>query len=80
MGRISTFEKFIKEGIEIEDDDVISFLYSLGNPDLNGMINDFLTTGNKGLKEEYMEDIILEIGEDVEDDEYDWVCKELKKI
>ena len=61
-----------------EETDVITFLYSLKNQDVIGYVNDFLSADSRD-KSEYIEDILLEIGNLVGDDEYNWVSKELKK-
>lgn len=62
-----------------ENNDVISFLYSFKNADLNGYINDFLTT-NRNHKSEYIEDILSEISKKVDKEKYAWIKSELKKI
>lgn len=62
-----------------ENNDVIAFLYSFKNPDLNGYINDFLTTSSN-MKSEYIEDILDEVSKKVDDEKYAWIQSELKKI
>ena len=61
-----------------ENKNVIEYLYSLKNPNLNGYVNDFLSCGNNE-KEDYLEDILLEIGDVVNDEKYIWISIELKK-
>jgi len=82
---ITKFDMYIKENYDDNDDvsqesDVITFLGSFGSADLNGMINDFITTNDKVYKAEFMEDIILEVGDELSDGQYDWVVNELKKM
>lgn len=62
-----------------ENNDVISFLYSFKNPDLNGYISDFLTSNNN-TKSEYIEDILMEVSKKVDKEKYAWIQSELKKI
>lgn len=62
-----------------ENNDVISFLYSFKNPDLNGYISDFLTTSSN-MKSEYIEDILVEVSKKVDEEKYAWIQSELKKI
>ena len=57
---------------------VIDYLYSLKNPDINGYVNDFLSCSNNE-KEGYIEDILLEVGDIVNDEKYIWISTELKK-
>ena len=72
---ILKFNSFIMN----ENGDVISFLYSLKDPELNGCISDFLTTSSNR-KFEYIEDILMEISNKVDIDKYNWISEELKKI
>lgn len=71
------FNSFIMN--ENVDEDVISFLYSLKDPELNGYIRDFLTT-DSNRKFEYIDDILIEVEGRVDVDKYIWIQKELKKI
>lgn len=73
-----TMIKELRGAIE-EDEDVIAFLYSLKNNDVNAYVNDFLTCGIND-KEYFLEDILLEIGGLVDDDKYHWISNELKKF
>lgn len=57
---------------------VIDYLYSLNNPNLNGYVNDFLSCNN-GEKEEYIQDILLEVGDTVSEENFQWISNELKK-
>ena len=75
---LTRFSDFDMKNEKLMEEDVISYLYSLGNPEINGYINDFITDRNR--KEEYIEDILLELGGIIEDEKYDWVSKELKKF
>lgn len=78
---IIKFENFmIKELREVEDDDVISYLYSLNDVELTGFVNDFITA-NKSDKKECMDDIISEIEKkNINPDKYNWILSELKKM
>lgn len=75
---ITKFSEFIMNEKLVEDIDVIDYLYSLKNPDINGFVNDFIS--DRSRREEYIEDILLEIGDTIEDEKYDWISKELKKF
>jgi hypothetical protein len=75
---ITKFGNFINEDFNKEED-VFRFLASLKNPDLNEMINNFISS-DAGHIEECIEDILLEIGNLVDDKKYNWVSKKLEEL
>lgn len=58
---------------------VVEYLYSLGDSDINGDINDLITTHDQQSKKEIIESILLDIGNLVSDEDYHKVEDELKK-
>jgi hypothetical protein len=82
MGHVLKFNEFLMTNravLKKDDEDVISYLYSLDNVELNGYVNDFLTQ-SRTRRKEYIEDILLEIGDIVEPAKFQWVSKELKNF
>lgn len=84
IGNVLKFNEFLmntntRSSLKKEEEDVISYLYSLDSTELNGYVNDFLTQ-SRTRKKEYIEDILLEIGNLVEPDKFQWVSKELKNF
>ena len=84
----TNFDSFIKENKEEEEDteddinyekDILNFLYSFDNADLDCMVNDFVGASTIDNKTDLMEDILLEIGDELSDEEYNWVSSELQK-
>jgi hypothetical protein len=78
MGHVLKFNEFLMTN-KNDEEDVIAYLYSLSNNELNGYVNDFLTQ-SRSRKKEYIEDILLEIGDLVDSEKFNWVSKELKNF
>jgi len=64
---------------ESRQDEVIDYLLSLDDEHIKVFINNLLSH-DKEDKSEYVEDILLEIQDKIDDDKYDWVAKELKNF
>jgi len=64
---------------ESRQDDVIDYLLSLDDEHIKVFINNLLSH-DKEDKSEYVEDILLEIQDKIDDDKYDWVAKRIKKF
>ena len=78
----NTIFKFNDYSMDDEDnypEDLLTYLNKLHNPDVNGWVNDLLTTHHKNEKEECIEDILLELGDIISEEKYKWVSSELKK-
>jgi hypothetical protein len=75
MKDVYKFNDFIKES----QDSVIGFLSSLKIDSLPAMVNDFVRS-KKEDRQEYIEDILLEIGDTIEGDKYNWVKKSLEEM
>lgn len=83
---VTNFDSFIKENKEEEDleddinyeEDIHNFLYSFDNIDLDCMVNDFVGAATIDSKSDLMEDILLEIGDELSDEEYNWVSNGLQ--
>lgn len=65
---------------KLKDKHVVDFLGNLNNPVVNGFLNTLSTTGNKEEKKECIEDILIEVGDQLTEEEYDRVQKELKSF
>jgi len=73
------YSDYLKEKLENNKFDVIEFLSSIGDSEVNGDLNDLITTHDVDLKIELIEDILIHVGDMLEDDEYHMVEDELKK-
>ena len=69
-----TMNEKLKDG-----DDIFKVLYALEDPEVNGYVNEFLTTHDREDKKMYRQDILLEIGNKVTEEDYNWISNELKK-
>lgn len=80
---VMSFKKFNEtytdsQGTNRNDSNVVDYLYSLDNNDVNVLTNDLISSHNPS---DIIEDILLEIGDMdlVSDEKYHWVEDELKK-
>ena len=75
------FKDFINMNEKLkEEQHVLDFLGGLNNPEVNGFLNTLSTTGNRKEKQECIEDILIEVGDQLTEEEYDRVQKELKSF
>jgi hypothetical protein len=79
LKNIMKYSDYLKEKLENNKFDVIEFLSSIGDSEVNGDLNDLITTHDVDLKIELIEDILIHVGDMLEDDEYHMVEDELKK-
>ena len=73
---IIKFDQFLIESSSI---DVINFLKSLNDDYVNDMIDKLINSDNSEEKEESIQNIILEMGDKLDDEKYNWVVNELEK-
>jgi hypothetical protein len=73
---IMKFEDF---DFEKENDDVLSFLYSFKNGDINELLSDIITTHSEEEKIKCIESLLEIVDEDLDEDEVKWVEEELLK-
>lgn len=59
--------------------DTIGYLYSLNSSDVNGLVNDLITSGSHKEKKEIIQDILLQIGDAVNDEDYHKIEDDLKE-
>ena len=58
---------------------MINFLKSLNDDYVNDMIDKLINSDNSEEKEESIQNIILEMGDKLDDEKYNWVVNELEK-
>jgi len=68
------------EDFNLHQDDVVGFLYSLKNEELNGLINELNTTNIKLEVEEIIEEILNLINNKVSGEKLEWVKNELHSL
>lgn len=78
LKNIMKYSDYIKEKLD-NDFDIVEFLASFGDFEVNGDLNDLITTHDNESKIELIEDILIHVGDMLEDDEYHMVEDELKK-
>jgi hypothetical protein len=78
LKNIMKYSDYLKEKLEDNSFDVVEFLASIGDGEVNGDLNDLITTHDEDLKIELIEDILIHVGDMLEDDEYHMVEDELK--
>jgi hypothetical protein len=61
-----------------ENKDVYEYLYSFKDPEINGCISHFLSCMSIE-KKDALNDLLLEIGDKLDDEKFKWVDSELKK-
>lgn len=77
---ISKFNEFIMMNEKLkEGEDVFKFLYTLKDPEVNGYINELMTTHDEEDKRLCVQDILIEIEDRITDEDFNVVSSELKK-
>ena len=79
LKNIMKFSKFILEDKSEIESDVVKYLSSLNDGLINSDLNDLIKSHNIEDKRELIEDVLLHIGDKLEDDEFHAVEDELKK-
>lgn len=74
------FNEFIMMNEKLkEGEDVFKFLYTLKDPEVNGYINELMTTHDEEDKRLCVQDILIEIEDRITDEDFNVVSSELKK-
>ena len=79
LKNIMEFSKFILEDKSEIESDVVKYLSGLNDGVVNSDLNDLITSHSIEDKKELIEDVLLHIGDKLEDDEFHAVEDELKK-
>jgi len=79
LKNIMKFSKFTLENNSEIESDVVNYLSSLNDNEINSDLNDLIKSHNIEDKKELIEDILLHISDKLKDDEFHAVEDELKK-
>ncbi len=79
LKNIMKFSEFILEDKSEIESDVVRYLYTLGDGEINSDLNDLIRSHSVEDKQELIDDVLSHISDKLEDDEFHVVEDELKK-